>query len=85
MEALGRLNLTETGYAMPLELWVQAACHKLSVVEVAVPLIYLDETRSFGGKLDDADIRIAYYNNVMNRSFAALPENCPKLLGDRVG
>ena len=85
VEALSRLNLTETGYAMPLELWVQAACHNLSVVEVAVPLIYLDETRSFGGKLDDANIRIAYYNDVMNRSFAALPDNCPKLLGDRVG
>ena len=70
---------------MPLELWVQAACHNLSVVEVAVPLIYLDESRSFGGKLDDAEIRIAYYHEVLNRSFAALPDECPKLAGDRVG
>lgn len=85
VEALRRLDLGESGYAMPLELWVQAACHNLAVVEVAVPLIYLDASRSFGGKLDDADIRIAYYNDVMNRSFAALPDDCPKMLGDRVG
>jgi len=85
VEALRRLDLRESGYAMPLELWVQAACHNLAVVEVAVPLIYLDASRSFGGKLDDADIRIAYYNDVMNRSFAALPDDCPKMLGDRVG
>jgi dolichol-phosphate mannosyltransferase len=37
--ALSRLNLNETGYAMPLELWVQVACNQLSVVEVAVPRI----------------------------------------------
>ena len=85
VEALRQLDLRESGYAMPLELWVQAACHNLAVVEVAVPLIYLDASRSFGGKLDDADIRIAYYNDVMNRSFAALPDDCPKMLGDRVG
>ncbi|MEE2825481.1 MAG: glycosyltransferase family 2 protein [Planctomycetota bacterium] len=85
VESLRRLDLRESGYAMPLELWVQAACHDLSVVEVAVPLIYLDESRSFGGKLDDAEIRIAYYHEVLNRSFAALPDNCPNLAGDRVG
>ena len=29
VESLKKLELTETGYAMPLELWVQAACQKL--------------------------------------------------------
>ncbi len=85
VESLRQLDLRESGYAMPLELWVQAACHNLAVVEVAVPLIYLDESRSFGGKLDDADIRIAYYQDVLKRSFAALPEDCPNMVGDRVG
>jgi dolichol-phosphate mannosyltransferase len=82
---LHRLNLLETGYAMPLELWVQAACAKLSVVEVAVPLIYLDESRSFGGKLDEPETRLNYYHEVLNRAFAALPTNCEKLRGERVG
>lgn len=63
-EALGRLELTEDGYAMPLELWVQAARQGLSVVEVAVPLIYLDESRAFGGALDDATYRLAHYRAV---------------------
>ena len=53
VEALKKLRLSEAGYAMPLELWVQAACNKLTVTEMAVPLIYLDENRTFGGDLDD--------------------------------
>ncbi len=53
VEALKQLELTETGYAMPLELWVQAAFHGLRIVELPVPLVYLEEKRSFGGALDD--------------------------------
>lgn len=85
VDGLKRLNITETGYAMPLELWVQAACAKLKVIEVAVPLIYLDESRSFGGQLDQANIRLKYYHGVLNRAFAALPRDCEKLRGLRVG
>ena len=70
--ALSRLSLTETGYAMPLELWVQAAHIGLSVREVPVPLIYLDEKRSFGGTLDDADKRLEYYRRVIDCSLAKL-------------
>ena len=53
---------------MPLELWVQAAKAKLHVVELPVPLIYLDEKRTFGGSLDDAETRLAYYDKVIRRS-----------------
>jgi len=77
--SLSKLALTETGYAMPLELWVQAACAKLKVVEVAVPLIYLDEKRSFGGKLDDPITRINYYNSILESSFDRLPKRCSEL------
>jgi dolichol-phosphate mannosyltransferase len=79
VEALKQLEITESGYAMPLELWVQASCKKLSVIEVAVPLIYLDESRSFGGELDDGSVRLNYYYEVLNRSFEALPSDCEKL------
>lgn len=85
VEALKKLNIQETGYAMPLELWVQAACAKLSVVEVAVPRIYLDESRSFGGQLDQANVRLKHYHDVLNRAFKALPPDCPKLRRERVG
>lgn len=76
VSALKRLSLTEPGYGMPLELWVQAVCHQLRIVEMAVPLIYLDEKRSFGGALDDADHRYAYYQSILNRAIEALPQPC---------
>lgn len=66
--ALAALELTESGYAMPLELWVQAAKHGLRIVELPVPLIYLDEERSFGGSLDNADTRLAVYRQVLARA-----------------
>jgi dolichol-phosphate mannosyltransferase len=71
VSALRRLRLTETGYAMPLQLWVQAARAGLKIVELPVPLIYLDEERSFGGALDDGDTRSKYYDEVLDRSIAA--------------
>ena len=70
VDALKKLRLTETGYAMPLELWVQAAAADLCIVELPVPLIYLDENRSFGGALDEAQVRLDYYNKVIERSIA---------------
>lgn len=72
--ALAQLEITDTGYAMPLQLWVQAAAKDLAIVEFPVPLIYLDEERSFGGSLDDADRRRAYYQEVIDRELAAV---CP--------
>ena len=85
VSVLPKLKLTEFGYAMPLELWVQAACNKLTVVEVAVPRIYLDENRSFGEKLDNPETRLQYYYDVMNKAFAALPTDCEKFRSMRVG
>jgi dolichol-phosphate mannosyltransferase len=74
VSAVGKLHLTEEGYAMPLELWVQAACQRLSIIELPVPLIYLDESRSFGGALDQAVIRLEYYHLVLDRSMAMARE-----------
>jgi glycosyltransferase involved in cell wall biosynthesis len=70
--ALACLHVTETGYAMPLEVWVQAAAAGLRVVEEPVPLLYLDLARSFGGALDDAATRLAYYRRVLDRAEAAV-------------
>ena len=69
--SLAKLEITERGYAMPLELWVQAASLGLQVVEVAVPRVYLDENRSFGGALDDARTRLEYYHLTLDRAIAA--------------
>jgi len=70
--ALASLNITEPGYAMPLELWVQAAAAGWRIVEVPVPLIYLDEKRSFGGVLDDTQTRLEYYHLTLDRALAAV-------------
>jgi glycosyltransferase involved in cell wall biosynthesis len=71
VEALKDLELTEPGYAMPLELWAQAAALDWRIAELPVPLIYLDETRSFGGALDDGQTRLQHYHEVLDRSIAA--------------
>jgi dolichol-phosphate mannosyltransferase len=63
--ALEKLRITETGWGMPLQLWVQAARLGLRLREVAVPRIYLDPKRAFGGVLNDADERLAYYRRVL--------------------
>jgi len=77
VRSLSRITVTENGYAMPLELWVQAACHRLHIVELAVPLIYLDAKRSFGGSLDDGDTRLAHYRQVLDRAIAVAREASP--------
>ena len=65
---LSNFELSETGYAMPLELWVQAAALGLKIIELPVPLVYLEEARSFGGSLDNAEIRLGVYREVLRRS-----------------
>jgi dolichol-phosphate mannosyltransferase len=89
VDALRALELTERGYAMPLELWVQAAHHGLKVIELPVPLIYLDESRSFGGSLDNATTRLQYYHLVLDRSMAAVGGDSSRIAlsacGDGVG
>lgn len=68
--ALEQFEIVDEGYAMPLEVWVQAAEHGLKVVEVPVPLIYLDESRAFGGALDDAGYRLNHYREVFRAALA---------------
>ncbi|MEL6105858.1 MAG: glycosyltransferase family 2 protein [Planctomycetota bacterium] len=72
VSALERFEITDTGYAMPLQLWVQAAEMRLRVVEMAVPLIYLDLARSFGGALDHAETRLKHYNTVIDAEISRL-------------
>ena len=68
--AVQQLEITDLGYAMPLQLWTQAAAAGLRIIEIPVPLIYLDLTRSFGGSLDHAETRLAYYNRVLDDAIA---------------
>jgi dolichol-phosphate mannosyltransferase len=74
---LAKFALTETGYAMPLQLWVQAVALGLTIIEAPVRLIYLDETRSFGGSLDHAETRLKVYEEVLDRAMAKVAGTPP--------
>src|SRR5262249_3718355 len=60
-----KLRITETGWGMPLQLWVQAARLGLRVKEAAVPRLYLDPKRAFGGVLNDEEARLTYYRRIL--------------------
>jgi dolichol-phosphate mannosyltransferase len=67
VEALKLLNLKETGYAFPIEFWIQAYHFGLTVKECPISRIYKNQSRTFGQKLDDPKIRLAYYYNVLEK------------------
>ncbi|QGJ68720.1 Glycosyltransferase involved in cell wall bisynthesis [Planctomycetales bacterium 10988] len=73
---LTKLTFSENNYGMPLEVWVEAVRLGAMIEEVAVPLIYLDEKRSFGGALDDGSTRLQYYHLVLDRSLAKVQGDC---------
>jgi glycosyltransferase involved in cell wall biosynthesis len=77
-EALDVLHVSETGWGMPLQVWVQAAWNGLRIKEVGVPRLYLDATRAFGGMLNDATQRLAYYRDVIHASLEALAPEAPR-------
>ncbi|MBA4188196.1 MAG: glycosyltransferase family 2 protein [Planctomycetaceae bacterium] len=64
-EAMAKLQITERGWGMPLQLWVQAARQRLRVKEIGVPRLYLDPNRAFGGVMNDPEQRLAYYREVL--------------------
>ncbi len=70
VEALAKLRITETGWGMPLQVWAQAAQLGLRVKEVGVPRLYLDPNRTFGGMLNDAGERLAYYRRIIQEAIA---------------
>jgi dolichol-phosphate mannosyltransferase len=75
-EALTKLHITETGWGMPLQLWVQAARAGLRVKEVGVPRLYLDPNRAFGGVMNDAGERLAYYRRIIDSAEAECRGGC---------
>jgi glycosyltransferase involved in cell wall biosynthesis len=68
--SLRQLRLHEPGYALPLQLWIQAWKHGLTVTELPVDLIYRDLSRAFVGSIADAERRLAYYNAIIDRELA---------------
>jgi dolichol-phosphate mannosyltransferase len=84
-EAIARMNLSEDGYAFPMQFWVQAAAKGLRIQEIPVRLIYNDPNRSFGGPLDDAAIRLGHYRRVLHCELVKWASMLPaEALGDLV-
>jgi dolichol-phosphate mannosyltransferase len=76
--AMRRLNLTEPGYAFPLQFWPQVVRARLRVREIPVRRIYRDTNRSFGGTLDDPAARLHHYLEVLVRELRTPePLSCP--------
>ncbi|MCZ2343520.1 MAG: glycosyltransferase family 2 protein [Bacteroidales bacterium] len=70
VKELRKLAITETGWGMPLQLWVQAARLGFRVKEIGVPRLYLDPNRAFGGVLNDPTERLAYYRGILHAAEA---------------
>ena len=67
VEGLRKLNLTETNYGFPIQVWLQAAYAGLTMTECAVPLIYKDHRRNFNNQFANRDERLSHYLEVMDR------------------
>ncbi|MBL4590388.1 MAG: glycosyltransferase family 2 protein [Phycisphaerales bacterium] len=77
VSAMNKLNLTETGYAFPMEFWVQAVANDLRITEIPVDLIYNDLSRTFGGGLDVPEERLRHYRCVMHRTINQFASSLP--------
>lgn len=78
-DALSKLNLDLDGYAMPMQLWVQAAAHDMRIREVPIRLIYNDPNRSFGGPLDNPEERLKHYVDAFDREVERVGKQLPVL------
>ncbi|MFO8234711.1 MAG: glycosyltransferase family 2 protein [Bacteroidales bacterium] len=67
VESLRKLHLDEVGYAMPLQLWLEASKNDLKVVEIPVELIYYKENRGVALYKDPCK-RYKYYLTVIEKT-----------------
>ncbi|MEU2834962.1 glycosyltransferase family 2 protein [Streptomyces lavendulae] len=75
LRVLRAFELTEDGYGMPLQIWIQAAYHRFCVREVAIARVYDNPNRTFGGGLDNVEQRRSYYLRVLENEVERwLPE-----------
>mgnify|MGYP000446642168 CR=1 FL=1 len=77
VDVLKKLRPTISGYAFPMQFWVQSAAAGLRVRELPVRLIYNDLTRTFGGQLDNADARLKHYRYILHRELIRRADHLP--------
>ncbi len=69
-DAIREMKLTEGGYGMPLQLWMQAWKLGLNIKEIPVELIYNNAEKRFSGELDNPTTRINYYKEIIKREMS---------------
>jgi dolichol-phosphate mannosyltransferase len=74
-DAIKKMKLTEKGYGMPLQLWMQAWKLGLGIKEIPVKLIYNNAEKRFSGELDNPAIRINYYKEIIKREMSENSRN----------
>jgi dolichol-phosphate mannosyltransferase len=67
VDALKKLNITEPGYGMPLQLWIQAWKNGLTVKEIPVELIYFERDVRVGTSLKNVWRRYRYYLEIIKK------------------
>ncbi|GJM24173.1 MAG: dolichyl-phosphate mannose synthase [Phycisphaerae bacterium] len=77
VSALAKLDLTEPGYAFPMQFWPQIASAGMVVRELPIRLVYNDPNRYFGGDLDNPDTRHEHYMSVFEAEMKRLRELRP--------
>jgi glycosyltransferase involved in cell wall biosynthesis len=77
VSAVTSLRLDVPGYAFPMQFWVQAVAAGLRIGEIPVSLIYNDPNRTFGGPLDDDEIRLKHYRRVLHEEIARCADRLP--------
>ncbi len=74
-DAIKKMKLTEKGYGMPLQLWMQSWKLGLSIKEIPVKLIYNNVEKRFSGTLDNPAIRLNYYKEIIEREMSENSRN----------
>ena len=83
--AVRALALDVDGYAFPLQFWVQSVAAGLRIAEIPVKLIYKDLNRSFGGPLDNQQVRLAHYRTVLYKELERCADRLPSSASEGMG
>ena len=67
VKSLEKMELHESGYAFPIEFWIQAFHLGFKVGEFPIARIYKNLNRTFGDELDDPENRLDFYLKVLER------------------
>ena len=79
VSALEPLSFDIDGYEFPMQFWVQAIAHNLTIEEIPVRLIYNNPSRSFGGPLDNPTSRLEIYRSTLTREFGRCEALLPRV------